>query len=134
YQQRIQQEKRRFAETQIQIDELKQDLPQYNQIDLSGLGVLGRGVVAKALDSRIPDTGQLLGRLNSYGQTREDARNLLNLRAQNAEAIKEARKEEFNELIKNQEVAERTRKFAQQKVDLINSSVNSQDKAFAAQQ
>jgi len=125
----------KYVQTELQIQELKVDLQKFKQIDTSGLGILGQEAIAKAIEARIPANDELFSRLNSYGQTKEDARSLLQLRSRDANIFRDANAERFDELVRTQVVAEQTRKFAQQKIDLLNKSgVSQEDKVFAAQQ
>jgi hypothetical protein len=124
-----------FVDTSIKIEDLKKDLFKFQQIDVSGLGILGKEAIAKSIDARLPSSQELIARLNSYGQTKDDARELLQFRAQNAETFRKAEQERFQELVRQQKFAEQTRQQVQQKVDLLNKSgVAGDDKNFYAQQ
>lgn len=110
-------------------------IKQLSNIDINGTGLLGQGTIAEAVLKRIPDTQLLLPELNQFGERRQDAQQLLEIRTRSLRQKQASDDEKFQELIRNQVVAEKTRKFAQEKIDLVNKSgLNDSDKAFAAQQ
>lgn len=117
------------------VEEALKAIAQLNKVNLQGTGVLGQGVIADALLKRIPGNDVLLSELYQGGGRREDAEKLLNLRYTALQQKQAAEDEKFAELIRNQVFAEQARRFAQQKVDLLNKSgVSQADQAFAAQQ
>lgn len=118
-----------------EIKDALEAITKLSRIDTQGTGVLGQGVIADAILKRIPTTDQLVAELYQGGERREDAEKLLDLRAKTLQQKQAGEDEKFAELIRNQVFAEQARKFAQQKIDLLNDSgLNQSDKAFAAQQ
>lgn len=116
----------------LQSKEALDDIAKFNEINTLNTGVLGRGAIADEILKRIPTNDILLNQLQDP-RTRFDAQQLLNARADALVAKKAADDQRFQDLIHNQEVAELTRKQAQEKVDLLRQSTGV-DAAFTAKQ
>ncbi len=105
-----------YEDVSRKIEDLKTDLPGLQGTSTSQLGIYGKEAIARAVLDRLPTRAELLPRLDSYGQTKEDARQLLIERADASEILVQANKRRFRDLIANQQVLDQTRVDAEERV------------------
>lgn len=113
---RVKEAKNSFAETELKIRDYKEDRELFQAGQSSQLGIYGQEAIAKAVLERLPTRAELLPRLKSYGQTKEDAQQLLQDRAAAQEVLVVANRRRFKDLIENQKFIDLNRTDAEERV------------------
>lgn len=121
-----------FDSNVLQIDDAVKQIQKLNAIDARGVGIQGQAAIADEVLKRIPARDVLLSKLTDP-RYRQDAQSLLGIQTDALQTKRKAADEQFQELVQNQVVAEKTRKFAQEKIDLLGRQTGL-DKGFTADQ
>ncbi len=93
-----------------------EDINFLKSIDLRGTGAAGSEAVARAVIDNIPSESELLSKFRGGGQNRIDAQELLAIRSEATQTLRDANEKKFNDFIENQKFIELNRRDAEERV------------------
>lgn len=103
YEKRIEEDRKKFIDTSVKIDDYLRDFGEVSKIDTRNLGLYGQEKLAEMLLKRLPTMEELAPRLKGFGDDKAEAEYLLDERTKYQEILQEANVKRYEDAIAEQE-------------------------------